>query len=400
MSKGIKFIHAADLHLDSPFIGLSDLDEKLFEKVKESTFIALDNLVDEAIKHEVDFVLLVGDLFDNNEQSLKAQIKLKTAFEKLNTYGINVYLSYGNHDFIQGNLYPIEYPENVCVYPDEQVTYFTHYKENKPLVNIYGFSYETRAVNEDKIKDYTLVNPAEVNYHIATLHGSADSAHGHANYAPFKLSELKNQPFDYWALGHIHKREILSEDPPIVYPGNIQGRHRNEAGEKGCYLVHLTKEETNFEFLRLGAIQFRTLTIELTEEESLHQFKEKINSMLSQDELELVHLTINSQTDEITEWEKTERLTELIQLINDLQTSYIYKYKINLNTGTFFENNYFFDQLLTHLEESGIEELMNDLLTHPQVRKYPEIYEINNEELKQRAEEILTLEFYNRGEVK
>lgn len=399
MSEGVKFIHAADLHLDSPFIGLSDLDENLFEKIKESTFAALNNLVDEAIKHNVDFVLLVGDLFDNSEQSLKAQIKLKAAFEKLNTYHINVYLSYGNHDFTTGNLYPIDYPENVFVYPDKQVTYFTYYKQNKPLANIYGFSYETRAITENKIVEYKQVNP-EVIYHIATLHGSADSPHGHANYAPFKLSELKNLPFDYWALGHIHKREILSEHPPIVYPGNIQGRHRNEAGDKGCYLVHLTKEETKFEFLPLGTIEFKSIIIELTEDDSLHQFKEKINEELSKDKLELVHLTINSQTDEITEWEKTERLAELIQLINDLQTSYIYKYKINLNTGTFFENNYFFDQLLTHLEESSIEESTNDLLTHPQARKYPEVCDIDNDELKKRTEEILTLEFYNRGEVK
>ena len=232
MSEEIKFIHAADLHLDSPFLGLSDLDEKLFEKIKESTFNALNKLVNEAIKHRVDFVLLIGDLFDNSEQSLKAQVKLKNAFDQLNEHKINVYMSYGNHDFIQGNLYPIEYPENVFVFPDEKVSHFTYYQNEKPMVNIYGFSYETRAVTQNKIAEYNQVN-AEVPYHIATLHGSADHAHGHANYAPFKLSELKDKPFDYWALGHIHKRKILSESPPIVYPGNIQGRHRNETGDKG-----------------------------------------------------------------------------------------------------------------------------------------------------------------------
>src|SRR5690625_4613201 len=400
MSEGIKFIHAADLHLDSPFIGLSDLDEELFENIKESTFTALNNLIEEAIKHQVDFVLIVGDLFDNSEQSLKAQIKLKAAFEKLNTYDIKVYLSYGNHDFTQGNLYPVEYPDNVYIYPDEQVTHFTHYQNDKPVANIYGFSYETRAVNEDKITEYSPIDTNEVAYHIATLHGSADSPHGHANYAPFKLQELKDRAFDYWALGHIHKREILSENPPIVYPGNIQGRHRKEAGEKGCYLVDLTKEETNLEFLKLGTIEFKSIKVELNEDDGIHELKDKINQLVSKDTLELIHLTINSQPDEITEWEKNERLAELIQLINDLQQGHIYKYKINLNTSTFFENNYFFDQLLMHLKESTIEESINDLLTHSQARKYPDIYDINEEELKKRAEEILTLEFYNRGEVK
>lgn len=399
MSQGVKFIHAADLHLDSPFLGLSDLDEKLFEKVKESTFTALNNLVNEAIKYKVDFVLIIGDLFDNNKQSLKAQVKLKEAFDKLNKYNINVYLSYGNHDFIQGNLYPIDYPKNVFVFPNEKVTHFTYYKDEQALANIYGFSYETRVVSDNKIEEYKKVN-ADISYHIATLHGSADTSHGHATYAPFKISELKDKPFDYWALGHIHKREILSDSPPIVYPGNIQGRHRNESGDKGCYLVNLTKNETQFKFIPLGIIKFKSVVIELVKEDTLHQLKEKINHQLVEDELELIHLTINSQTDEITEWEKTDRLSELIQLINDLHTSYIYKYKVKLNTGTFFSNNYFFDQLLLHLEESEVETSISDLLTHPQARKYPEIYDIDNEELKSRAQEILTLEFYNRGEKK
>src|SRR5699024_7980873 len=117
MSEGIKFLHAADLHLDTPLIGLSDLDEDLFEYIKESTLTALNNVIEEAIKHQVESVLIVGDLFDNSEQSLKAQIKLNAAFEKLNTYDIKVYLSYVNHDFTQGNLYPVEYPNNVYIYP-------------------------------------------------------------------------------------------------------------------------------------------------------------------------------------------------------------------------------------------------------------------------------------------
>ena len=399
MSEEIKFIHAADLHLDSPFLGLSDLDEKIFEKIKESTFNALNKLVNEAIKHRVDFVLLIGDLFDNSEQSLKAQVKLKNAFDQLNEHKINVYMSYGNHDFIQGNLYPIEYPENVFVFPDEKVSHFTYYQNEKPMVNIYGFSYETRAVTQNKIAEYNQVK-AEVPYHIATLHGSADHAHGHANYAPFKLSELKDKPFDYWALGHIHKREILSESPPIVYPGNIQGRHRNETGDKGCYLIEMSKQNVNMTFLSLASIQFRSIIVNVLQEDTLHDLKEKITKELNKDNLELVHLTINSQTDEITEWEKTERLLEVIQLINDLQRSHIYKYKVKLNTGTFFENNYFFEQLLSHLEKSKIETSLNDLSTHSQARKHPEIYDFNETELKNRTKEILTLEFYNRGEQK
>src|SRR5699024_1889599 len=130
------------------------------------------------------------------------------------------------------------------------------------------------------------------------------------------------------------------------------------------------------------------------------KLKDKINQLASKDTVKLSNLTINNETHEIKEWEKNERLGEEIKLIKDLQQDHNYKYKIKLNRCNSIENTYFFDQLLMHLKESTIEKSINDLLTHSQARKYPDIYDINEEELKKRAEEILTLEFYNRGEVK
>src|SRR5690606_23698300 len=99
MERNITFIHAADLHLDSPFKGLTNLPGHLFQEIKDSTFQALTHLVEAAIEYEVDFVLITGDLFDNEKQSLKAQIHLRKAFERLQKHRISVYISYGNHDF-------------------------------------------------------------------------------------------------------------------------------------------------------------------------------------------------------------------------------------------------------------------------------------------------------------
>src|SRR5699024_3332473 len=113
MTNKLTFIHAADLHLDSPFKGLANIPEHIFSDVLESIYEALGRLVQAAIDMEVDFVLLSGDLFDNERQSLKAQITLRNAFEKLKSHEIHVYLSYGNHDNINGNVHPIEYPDNV-----------------------------------------------------------------------------------------------------------------------------------------------------------------------------------------------------------------------------------------------------------------------------------------------
>src|SRR5690625_3545256 len=250
MSKEISFIHAADLHLDSPFKGLAHMPASIFEQVRESTFAALDRLINMAIETQVDFLLIVGDLFDNEKQSLKAQIRLRRAFEELKRHHINVYLSYGNHDYTNGNSHPVTYPDNVFIFQNEQVNYFTYKKNEQALANIYGFSYENRAVNENKAPSYRILDN-QIPYHIATLHGSLHSNTDHDVYAPFYISDLAEKDFDYWALGHIHQREILKEDPYIVYPGNIQGRNRKEQGEKGCYHVSLSSTGTMASFIPL-----------------------------------------------------------------------------------------------------------------------------------------------------
>src|SRR5699024_6918698 len=122
MSQHVSFLHAADLHLDSPFSGLTHVPEHLFHDIRESTFTAFENLVETAIEKEVDFVLRAGDLFDNEKQTLKAQIHLRNGFQKLEKHHINVYVSYGNHDFVNGNVHPITYPDNVYEFTEEKVS--------------------------------------------------------------------------------------------------------------------------------------------------------------------------------------------------------------------------------------------------------------------------------------
>src|SRR5699024_9820393 len=236
----------------------------------------------------------------------------------------------------QGNLYPAEYPNNVYIYPDEQVTYFTHYQNNKPVANIYGFSYETRAVNEDKIPEYNPINTNEIAYHIATLHGSADSPHGHANYAPFKLQELKDRSFDYWALGHIHKKEILSETPPIIYPGKTQGRHRNESGEKGFYYIEMSENKLNKQLIKSNDIQIKAISINLNDEETIEQIRDKINKktngFISMPILFYVQFSGNSYHFQLHQDGVLEEIVTIFNEENMLakQWSYIYKYVFEL----------------------------------------------------------------------
>ncbi|WP_096270366.1 metallophosphoesterase family protein [Paucisalibacillus globulus] len=403
MEKKISFIHAADLHLDSPFKGLSDINDTLFQEVRKSTFKALDNLVKTAIRKEVDFVLLVGDLFDNEKQSLKAQISLRNAFEELQRHHIEVYLSYGNHDYIKGNIYPITYPENVHIFNDEQVHSLIFNKEDTPLAAIYGFSYENRAVTSKKVYEYKKID-RDIPFHIGTLHGSLESNTEHDTYAPFQLTELINKDFDYWALGHIHKREILKEHPFIIYPGNTQGRNRKETGEKGCYYVELSEGNHSVEFIALQAIEYNQMTVNISNCETIHQVEQAIteeirnlNPMVPQ----LLDVTLQSKKTNIIAWKSDHLLEDIIEIINErfqTQNNWIHIFRTSIQETRTLEDStlmgeHFIKELLDNVEEFPIQEHVSDLFHHKQARVYHDSLSIEEEEqIKQEAHQLIVHE--------
>ena len=260
--KKIHFIHTADLHLDSPFLNLKHLPKDLFEKIQESTFKAFENVIDAAIEKDVDFVLIVGDLYDGEDRSIKAQARLKGQMERLQRANINAFIIHGNHDHLSGNWITLDLPENVYIFKNqvEMVPFST--KENCK-VHLYGFSYPNRHVADRKVNDYQKIGEAD--FHIGLLHGFYEgSSSNHYQYAPFTKEELLQKKMDYWALGHIHKRQILHKnDPFIVYPGNIQGRNRNEQGVKGCYSVALSTSAINqIEFIPTSVMEWKTLEMD------------------------------------------------------------------------------------------------------------------------------------------
>ena len=243
----IRFIHCADLHLDSPFAGLKHLPAELFERIQNSTFAAFEKLVKTAIQRQVDFIVISGDLFDEEDRSIRAQAKLMNQFNLLGEKGIPVYVIHGNHDHLGGFRLKLDMPANVHIFNEA-----TEVKElvtkSGALVKLAGFSYGNRHIRERRISEYP--KQIKADYVIGMLHGSEGSIHSsHESYAPFSINELKEKQYHYWALGHIHKRQVLHQEPPIVYPGNIQGRHRKETGEKGCYLVELSQHGAVLEFI-------------------------------------------------------------------------------------------------------------------------------------------------------
>lgn len=229
----MKFIHAADLHLDSPFLGLTGLPSSLATTVRQSTFAAATQVFDRALAEQVDFVILAGDLFDRAEQSVAAQAYLFEQFERLAAQQIPVIVSFGNHDYLADQHQTIDYPANVTVL-GAHVTTKTLTLKSGAIVAVSGFSYPERWVPQDQLTDFPV--HAAVDWHIGVLHGAiATGSDDH--YAPFTVAEMQSKRYDYWALGHIHHRQFLSQRPPILYAGNTQGRSINETGDKGAYLV-------------------------------------------------------------------------------------------------------------------------------------------------------------------
>lgn len=277
----VKFIHAADLHLDSPFIGLKTLPDFIWNAIYLSTFSALTTIVDSAIEEKVDFICLVGDIYDNDERSVKAQAYLRNEMERLNKAEIPVYLLHGNHDYIENTGLHLEMPENVVVFTESVETkwYTTTEKEE---VAISGFSYDKRWVLERKIKEYPEKH-SRAKYHIGLLHGFSEGLESeHGNYAPFSLGELRSKRYDYWALGHIHKRQQLAENPPVVYPGNTQGRSSKESGEKGFEIVTLTESGVLMEFRPTSTIQWETIDLSIKEIKSLDELYKVLKAVVEE----------------------------------------------------------------------------------------------------------------------
>lgn len=254
----IRFFHIADVHLDSPFKGVYGLSEQALQQLRDSTFTAFERIINYAVERTPDFILLTGDLYDGENRSLKAQRCFQDGMERLFEHNIPVILSYGNHDHLNGQWTRFALPSNVHVLPEK--TSRVELMIRGQRVYIYGFSYPERHVREPMITTYPVAEDQSI-IHIGMLHGSVAGESTHAVYAPFSKSELLEKGYDYWALGHIHKRQLLHENPPIVYPGNTQSRHRNERGVKGFYEVQLAKGNAELEFLPTSAIIYELLEV-------------------------------------------------------------------------------------------------------------------------------------------
>lgn len=278
----VRFIHSADLHLDQPFSNIRGGNNRLFAKLSEATYTAFERLIDTALEEAVDFVLFVGDSFEKNPPSLKAQLAFRQGMERLNKADIQVLMSYGNHDYVEDEKYRLSLPHNVHIFPKQRLTTLKVTTKQKETVVVSGFSYGSRFENTDWLGQYPH-RLSEYDFHIGLLHGQLAGS-GVEHYAPFSLDKMKGLAYDYWALGHIHKRQMLSSDPPIVYAGNIQGHSFKESGTKGALLVELMKgEPANIAFFKTSEYEFSSPTVDLGMIRSLEDLHDRIERSLHEE---------------------------------------------------------------------------------------------------------------------
>lgn len=278
-----KFLHAADIHLDSPQRGLDRYEGAPATECRLATRRALENLVDLALAERVAFVLIVGDLYDGEWNDFSTPLFLTGVMMRLRDGGIPVYMIRGNHDAQSRMTRDLRLPENVRILAADRAETVI---QDDCGVAIHGRSFATRAVLENLSRTYPARVPGLFN--IGLLHTCVDGREGHEPYAPCSLADLQAREYGYWALGHIHAREVLRDgDPWVVFPGNVQGRHAREAGPKGCTLVTVddAHEIARVEERWLDVVRWQTCRIDVAgardADDVLQRFERRLDQTLT-----------------------------------------------------------------------------------------------------------------------
>ena len=243
MGKKVTFLHGADLHLGSSLHSVGRMSTELQEIIKEAAYTAFRRMIDAALRHRVDFVVLCGDIYDQTERSAKAKGFFIEQMDRLSAAAIPVYLIYGNHDPLGKHPTYFKYPDNVHILAAEAVDVIdVSGSDGRIKARILGQSYNQPSEKRKMHQSYTPPDHDVVN--IGLLHTGLNPSIN--NYVPCSAAELKNIPgIDYWALGHIHQRQIVNAQYPVIaFPGIPQGRHMGEPGLGGCLLVTLQREKS------------------------------------------------------------------------------------------------------------------------------------------------------------
>lgn len=255
-----RFLHAADLHLDSPLIGLRQRTEAYASRVDDASRCAFDNLIRIAIEQECRLVVISGDVFDGQWRDYRTGLFFADRMRQLREAGIKTVMIAGNHDAENRFAARLQLAENVTLFSSRapETARISHIE-----AVVHGRSFPQRDVRDNIALTYP--RPVDGCFNIGLLHTACTGRDGHEPYAPCTVEQLQNHGFQYWALGHVHAHEVLSTTPHIVFPGNLQGRSVRETGPKGAMLVDVVDGRVSrVEHRALDLIRWTVQTVDVS----------------------------------------------------------------------------------------------------------------------------------------
>lgn len=256
----MKFIHAADIHLDSPLRGLSNYPDAPAKQLRTATRDAFLNLVSLAIEAQVDFMVIAGDVYDGDWKDFNTGLFFVKQMGRLRQANIPVYLLYGNHDAESEMTRSLTMPDNVHVFSAHMAETF---QIPDLKVALHGQSFKVAGTEDNLLPGYP--EPVAGWLNIGVLHTALEGNSAHARYAPCSRVELKAKGYQYWALGHVHEHSIERGDVTIAFPGNLQGRHIREPGARGALLVTAEGDEiTRVDRVETDVLRWHLLEVDIS----------------------------------------------------------------------------------------------------------------------------------------
>ncbi|WP_027361551.1 DNA repair exonuclease [Halodesulfovibrio aestuarii] len=279
MKPSFSFIHAADLHLDAAFKGVANVSSQVAGALRAATFEALERLTQLACSERPLFVVLAGDVYNQEDQSLKARFALLDACKRMRDAGVRVFFVHGNHDPLLETEKSFSFPDNVHIFGSDSVEQVRIENINGELVTVvHGVSHGKHNERRKLARQYSRTEDDV--FQIAVLHCTVDSVAASEQYAPASIADFAKSGIEYWALGHIHEQQIVSREPFVVYSGNIQGLHINEQGERGCLLVNVENGEVSTRHHTLGGILWKIESVDISNVAQVDLLEEVVESCL------------------------------------------------------------------------------------------------------------------------
>ncbi|TPM25287.1 DNA repair exonuclease [Mesorhizobium sp. B2-3-5] len=256
-----RFIHTADIHLDSPLRSLALRNSELAELVGDASRQAFAAIVDLCLAERVDALVIAGDLYDGDQTSMKTARFLASQTTRLHQAGIRVYMIRGNHDAMSRITKQLVLPDTVTIFGGRCQSVI----QSGPGVDVafHGLSFANPKAPDSLLPKFAA--PQEGAANVGIMHTSLAGSPGHDVYAPCSVADVDGHGFGYWALGHIHARQVYSGASTLVMPGIPQGRDINEAGEKSVTLATIRDDRSVEIEERLTSVaQFERVTVDMT----------------------------------------------------------------------------------------------------------------------------------------